>query len=114
MQRYGILINYDFCCNCHTCEVACQVEHGYAPKQWGIKVEQVGPFQIDGTKKVIYDCMPVMTNLCDMCKERTEKGKLPTCAHHCQTGCMTYGPIEELVQKINGNYKWALLSPYVE
>ena len=29
MARYAILIDYDYCTGCHTCEVACQQEHDY-------------------------------------------------------------------------------------
>lgn len=111
MARYGILVDYDFCCGCHTCEVACQKEHGYTTGQWGVKVEQVGPFRIEGRKKVVYDCMPVLTNLCDLCAERTGKGKLPTCVHHCQTGCMQYGTLEELSAQATRPDKYALLIP---
>jgi len=40
MARYGILIDYDYCTGCHTCEVACQQEHDYAVGTNGIVVRE--------------------------------------------------------------------------
>lgn len=111
MERMGLLIDYDFCCGCHTCEVACQKEHDYAPGQWGVKVCQVGPFTVEGTKDVVFDCVPVPTNLCDLCEERVRQGKLPTCVHHCQTGCMKYGTVEELAGQMTAGDKCTIFSP---
>ena len=111
MERYGLFVNYDYCCGCHTCEVACQKEHGLAVGEFGVKVAQVGPFKVGETKQVVYDCFPVLTNLCDLCAERTGAGKLPTCVHHCQTGCLKYGPVEELAQLMVDGSKCAIISP---
>ena len=33
MARYGILVDYDYCTGCHTCEVACQQEHDAAQER---------------------------------------------------------------------------------
>lgn len=110
MTRNAIMIDYDYCCGCHTCEVACQKEHGYAAGQWGIKLAQNGPFTIEGTKRVVFDYVPVPTELCDLCAERTAAGKLPTCVHHCQTGCMSYGSIEELAAQAAGDHKLAIFT----
>lgn len=108
MASCGLLINYEYCCGCHTCEVACRKEHGYDLGQWGIKLSQTGPFKIEGTKRVVYDFVPIPTDLCDLCAGRTVKGKLPSCVHHCQTGCMDYGTVEELARKADGSRKQAL------
>lgn len=111
MSRYALLIDYDYCCGCHTCEVACQKEHDLAVGQWGIKIAQNGPFTITGTKKVIYDFVPIPTDLCDLCVKRTTKGKLPTCVHHCQTNCMKYGTVEELSRDLEDKPRQALFAP---
>lgn len=105
MAAKALLIDYEYCCGCHTCEVACQKEHGYSVGQFGIKVSQTGPFMIEGTKKAVFDFVPIPTDLCDLCKERTEKGELPTCVKHCQTGCMEYGPVDELASSAQGRKK---------
>ena len=50
MAAKGLLVDYEWCSGCHTCEVACQIEHGYPTDQWGIKVCEVGPWKY-GEKK---------------------------------------------------------------
>jgi Fe-S-cluster-containing dehydrogenase component len=93
--QYGLLIDYEFCTGCHTCEVACKNEHGFPVGQWGIKILQDGPRKmLDG--KWEYDYLPVPTSLCDLCEDRVGQGKLPTCVHHCQPDVMKYGSVEDL------------------
>jgi anaerobic dimethyl sulfoxide reductase subunit B (iron-sulfur subunit) len=111
MARNGILIDYKYCSGCHTCEVACQKEHGLSVGQWGIKVQQNGPWQIKGTKKWVYDYVPTPTDLCTLCVKRTSAGKLPTCVQHCWTGCMKFGPLEELVKEMGNKSKQVLFAP---
>ena len=41
----GLLIDYNFCTGCHSCEAACKVEHGFQTGEWGIKLTQIGPDQ---------------------------------------------------------------------
>ena len=40
----GILINYEYCTGCHSCEVACRNELGLAHGEYGIKLTEVGPY----------------------------------------------------------------------
>ena len=84
MARKGMLINYDYCTGCHTCEVACRVEHGFPDDQGGVADR--------------YQCsyLPVLTDQCDQCAERREAGKDPACVHHCQAFVMRYGDVSEL------------------
>lgn len=99
MSRNGILIDYEYCSNCHTCEVICKMEQNIPEGKWGIKVYEVGPWNIEGDRwQLTY--MPVPTDLCDLCASRTEKGKLPACVHNCYTGVMQYGPVEELAREL--------------
>lgn len=52
MSRNGILVDYQYCTGCYSCEVACQAEHELPLEQWGVKVMQNGPWPIreaDGT-----------------------------------------------------------------
>ena len=53
--------------------------------------------QLSGCKTRV----PAFTKLCDLCAERQEKGKLPSCVFHCQAKCMEYGPVDELVKKLD-------------
>ncbi len=110
MSRKGILIDYEFCSNCHTCEVSCKEEHDIPEGKWGIKVFEVGPWKIEGDKwQLTY--VPVPTDMCDLCADRTAKGKLPSCVHNCYTGVMQYGTVEELKEKLEEKTRQVLFVP---
>ena len=96
MENYGLFINYEYCTGCHSCEVACKKYLGLPKGQFGIHVLQDGPRQ-DVNGKWEYTYLPYPTHLCDLCAERVEEGRLPTCVHHCQAGVMEFGPYDELV-----------------
>lgn len=53
----------------------------------------------------------VPTDMCDMCAERLEAGKRPTCVHHCQAAVLSYGTIEELMPEIARKPKMAVFFP---
>jgi len=93
MAKKGLLINYEYCTGCHTCEVACKQEHDYPPGRWGIMVKE---FTRETEGKVQVDFLPFPTDLCDLCARRTAKGEKPACVKHCMTACMSYGTIAEL------------------
>lgn len=96
----GLLIDYEFCTGCHSCEMACKIEHGLDEGQWGIELTQLGPREI-APRKWEYRFVPVPTELCDLCADRVAEGRWPTCVHHCQAQVMEYGPVEELVKAID-------------
>ena len=77
----------------------CQMDLALQIVQCGILVKEIGPWQIDETTWQ-YGYLPVPTRQCDLCADRTAKGKAPTCVQHCQARCMEYGPIEELSRKL--------------
>lgn len=106
----GILIDYEFCTGCHSCEVACKKELNLPEGKFGIQLAEIGPWQIDDHRWE-WVHMPVITKLCDLCAERTAIGKLPSCVHHCQAWCMYYGTVEELTEKMNGKSRMVLITP---
>lgn len=110
MPWYGLLIDYDFCTGCHTCEVACKEEHGYPVGQYGIKLVQSGPTQI-GPDRWNFNHVPVPTELCDLCPDRVAKGQQPACVKHCQEGVMKFGPVEELAEYMKLKSKTVIFAP---
>jgi len=110
-EKYGILIDYEWCTGCHSCEMACKVELGLKEGQgYGIKLHEEGPTLMpNGKYEYLY--LPIPTSLCDLCAARTQMGKLPTCVHHCQAACMTYGKVSELAEKAAGKPKQCLFVP---
>lgn len=107
---YGLLIDYEFCTGCHSCETACKVELGLPLGQYGIKIVQDGPRELENGKWE-YTYLPIPTSLCDLCEDRVKAGKLPTCVHHCQSACMSYGTIEELSKQMKEKTKLVLFAP---
>ena len=96
----GILINYDYCTGCHSCE-------------FDIKLTETGPYEREGAvapDRWEWTWLPVITKSCDMCASRTAKGKMPMCVQHCQAWCMYYGDVEELAKKMDGESRWSLFT----
>ena len=108
MSKMGLLINYDYCTGCHSCEVACQQEHDLPAGKNGIKVTQ---FIYETHTKLSIDYLPYPTDLCDLCINRHKQGKKPTCVKHCQSGCMQFGPINSLVEEMEKRPKMVLFTP---
>ena len=99
-KDYGLFIDYEFCTGCHTCEMACKVEHKLPKGQWGIVLGKIGPFET-APDKWDYHFVPMPTDLCDLCADRVAEGRWPTCVHHCQASVIEFGPVEELVKRMN-------------
>ncbi|MCR5845597.1 MAG: oxidoreductase [bacterium] len=99
--KYGLLIDFEYCSGCQTCEIACKEEHDFPVGRWGIRVLEDGPWHKDdsgddGGEHFNWNKIPTPTDLCDLCADRVAKGKKPTCVHHCQADVMRFGTIEEL------------------
>lgn len=108
MARNGLLINYEYCTGCHSCEVACKQEHGYPPGRWGIMVKDCTR---ETAGKVQVDFLPFPTDLCDLCGPRVAAGEAPACVKHCQSGCMRYGEVADLARVMEGAPRTVLFVP---
>ena len=106
----GILVNYEYCTGCHSCEVACKKYLELPKGEFGIKVEEVGPWKCEKDGKWEWTYVPMLTKACDMCAPRVAKGKMPMCVQHCQAWCMYYGEVGDLVKKIDGKTRFSLLA----
>ncbi len=100
MAKNGLLINYQYCTGCHSCEVACKNVLKLPRGQWGIKLLENGPWEVT-PGKFEWDYIPTPTQLCDLCADRVAEGKKPTCVHHCLSQCMEYGPVTELAERMS-------------
>lgn len=109
-MAYGLLFDYEYCTNCGSCQVSCKEEHGYPVGKTGIKVVTDGPWKIDD-EQWNFNHWPIVTDLCDLCAERTGKGKEPICVHHCLSNIITYGTVEELSKKLDEKTKQFLVVP---
>lgn len=105
MPKNGLLIEYNYCTGCHTCEVACQQEHKYPAGKFGIVVNEQIVETMNGIS-VYY--LPFPTDLCNLCSHRTVEGKKPACVKHCQASCMHFGTIDELNLEMHKRHKTVL------
>ena len=102
-EKYGLLVDYQWCTGCHSCQMACRVEHKYDENGAnGVMLFEDGP-RMQPNGKYEYTNLPVFTSLCDLCKDRVGEGKLPTCVHHCQAACLKYGTVDELAKMAKEN-----------
>lgn len=99
MSNLGLMIDYEFCSGCQSCELACRNEHGFPLHTWGIKVTEFGPFEME-KGKLEWNYLPFPTSLCDMCENRVAAGGIPTCALHCLAGVIEWGTPEQLAKKM--------------
>lgn len=107
MAKYGLLIDYNYCTGCHTCELACQQEHAFPAGKCGIRVTE---FEYETMTALAIDYLPYPTDLCDLCIGRHKEGLPPACVKHCQSRCMAFGPLEELVKEMEARPKMVLFA----
>ena len=108
MAKRGLLIHYDYCTGCHTCEVACKQEHDYPAGRWGIMVKDCTRETED---KVQVDFLPFPTDLCDLCVSRVGDGQKPACVKHCMAACISYGELADLAREMEGKPRSVLFAP---
>ena len=101
MTQYGLLIDYEYCTGCQSCEVACKEEHNFPVGKWGIRVLDEGH----------WNKIPVPTDLCDLCAERLANNREPVCVHNCLGACMKFGTIEEMAAELTKKPKQVLWVP---
>ena len=99
MPFKGFLVDVEYCTGCEACVLACQQEKGFTEKEFGLKVQKLGPFKV-AEKDYQYDFIPLFTKWCDLCESRVASGKQPACAQHCQSRSLEYGDIETLSKRI--------------
>jgi Fe-S-cluster-containing dehydrogenase component len=110
MSEYGLLIDYEYCTGCHSCEVACKQEYKIQAGKWGgIKVIEMIQELPGDALYITY--VPVPTKLCILCIPRVKKGLPPACVKHCMAGCMKFGRVEELSKEMLKKRKMVLWVP---
>jgi anaerobic dimethyl sulfoxide reductase subunit B (iron-sulfur subunit) len=101
MVEYALLIDYEYCTGCQACEIACKAEHDFPMGKWGIRVLEDGPWALDGSgdkdsREWNWNKIPVPSRLCDLCAQRVQAGKKPSCVHHCLADVMRFGTVQEM------------------
>jgi len=107
--EHGLLIDYEYCTGCYSCQVACCQEYGWEAGMSGMQV-------IESVQKMPHDkayltFLPFPTELCILCSPRTRKGLQPACVQHCMANVIKWGPLEELAKGLGEKPKMVLWSP---
>jgi Fe-S-cluster-containing dehydrogenase component len=84
--EYGLLIDYEYCTGCYTCQVACAQEYQWPAGMSGMQVLEIA--QRLSNDKAYLTFLPFPTELCILCAPRTRKGLEPACVKHCMASCM--------------------------
>ncbi len=107
--RDGLLIDYEYCTGCHTCEIACSQEYEWPAGMAGMKVMEVVEALPNDKAYLVY--LPFPTELCILCAARTKMGMEPACVQHCMAACIKHGPIEALAKEMSKKKRMVLWSP---
>lgn len=95
MSDFAMLVHYDYCTGCRSCEISCKNEKGYAAAPYGVTVLENGPYQYDNGRWE-WDYVPTFNSRCDLCVARQETGEKPPCVIHCLAHCLEAGPAKEM------------------
>lgn len=99
MSEYGMLIDYEYCTGCKTCEVACKQEyHRPAGQVGGVEVNEF--IHTLPTGKLLITNIPTFTRACVFCAGRVKQGLAPACAAHCMANILQFGKIEDLKEML--------------
>jgi len=95
-KRRGLVVNLERCTGCFTCEVACKQEHNLPEGERWIRVETLGPYEVNG--ELAMDFVPLATDECDLCKNRVAAGGEPFCVETCPTQALGLHNEEQILR----------------
>lgn len=108
-HEHGLLIDYEYCTGCHTCQVACAQEYNWPAGMGGIRVTEI--VQSLPKDKYYLTYLPFPTELCVLCAKRTRKNLKPACAQHCMASVITYGRVDKLAEQMTQKSRMVLWVP---
>jgi Fe-S-cluster-containing dehydrogenase component len=109
MERKGLMIDYQYCTGCHSCEIACKQEHHHPVGRGGLYLHEIITECPDKTLRIDY--LPFPTQYCNLCAAKTTMGEPPACVKHCQASTMYYGSLLELAKLMETRPCSALFAP---
>ena len=107
--RFGLLIDYEYCTGCHTCQIACSQEYSWPAGMGGIRVQEMVQNLPNDEAYLAY--IPFPTELCILCRPRTKKGLEPACVKHCMAECIKYGAVVDLAKEMLKKSRMVLWTP---
>jgi len=108
-EKYGLLIDYEYCTGCYTCQVACSQEYKWPAGMAGMHVLEI--VQKLPKDRAYLTFLPFPTELCILCAPRTKKGLHPACASHCMANVIKHGRLKDLAKELGRKPRMVLWSP---
>lgn len=105
----AMIVDYEYCLGCSDCELACMAERDVGPEKMGIKVVRLGPWRADDGAWQ-YDFMPIPTDWCNLCLDRTQKGGQAACVRHCSYNVISCGEVDDLIASVKMKPKMTLFT----
>ena len=102
-----MLIDYEYCSGCRTCEIACKQEYQRPEGKLG-GVEVMEFIHTLPSGRLYLTNMPHFTKACVFCAGRVKKGLEPACVKHCMARVLTFDTLDNL-KKILPQKRKALL-----
>ena len=105
-QPKEIFVRLDRCMGCHTCEIACAVEHSDSKTLYGAMGEKPGP-----KKRVYVEWVPLDNRVPVLCRHCEEA----PCMHACISGAITRsddGVVLTNAEKCIGCWTCVMVCPY--
>jgi Fe-S-cluster-containing dehydrogenase component len=106
--EYGLLIDYEWCTGCYVCLIAGRNANNLDIDRACITISEEERMVDD---RVLFDFMPMPTGDCGLCAPRTQRGLIPTCAHHCPPKIIKWGSRAELEKLKNKKPNQILFFP---
>jgi len=103
-EEMGLVADLELCMGCFACQVACKQEHKLSEGRNGIEVVTLGPYEVDG--ELAMDFVPLGTDECDLCADRTAAGERPFCAQICPTQALGLYSNEEMLSLLRRNERY--------
>jgi Fe-S-cluster-containing dehydrogenase component len=104
MSEYAMLIDYEYCTGCKSCEVACKQEyHRPSGRVGGVEVKEFIHRLPNDQLFITY--IPTFTRACVFCAGRVKKGMAPACVKHCMANILAFGKLDDLRKQIPGKRK---------
>lgn len=92
-EQRGLVIDFEWCTGCHSCEIAGKFANNLNYDQWCIKL---GTGKRSVGDRIVLDFIPQPTELCNLCAPRTARGQLPACVQSCPPQVIRFGTRSEL------------------
>lgn len=105
MTQPTILVNLNLCTGCWTCSLACKAGYNLPEDEWWQYIRTVGSGSgVDepaGTwPNLKMKWVPVYSQDCLLCGERTEQGLEPFCTYNCPTNALVYGDLDDPTSEV--------------